>query len=208
MGRDAFTYGSFSAMKARCYDKNHQAYPYYGGAGIAVCERWLGAGGFARFLEDMGPRPAGHTLDRVEGAHGYSPANCRWATKEEQANNKRDNVVLRLDGLSMTVAQWARRLEMTEATIRLRLRKGATPEVALNKDTDVFVGGGSRKDHSPNRAFSMEQVASIRKASGTHTSVAKQYGVSETCIARIRNGATYRTFTDSAQCAVIDIKGE
>jgi hypothetical protein len=71
----------------RCYNAKSPSYPAYGGAGVGVCVRWHDKD---NFLDDMGPRPTGTSLDRVDNAFGYSPANCRWATIAEQnANRKR-----------------------------------------------------------------------------------------------------------------------
>lgn len=73
-------------MIERTTDPRHIAWRYYGGRGIRVCERWLK---FENFLTDMGPRPAGTTLDRKDTNGHYEPGNCRWATKSEQQRNKR-----------------------------------------------------------------------------------------------------------------------
>lgn len=84
------TYHTWSGMRARCHDPKHDAYPRYGGAGVEVCERWRNPeSGFQNFLEDMGERPAGRTLDRIKGHLGYCKANCRWATTQQQYENKR-----------------------------------------------------------------------------------------------------------------------
>ena len=79
-------YLSWKSMIARCRNPNATGYERYGGRGINICERWLT---FANFFEDMGPRPPGRSIDRVNNELGYSKANCRWATRSEQERNKR-----------------------------------------------------------------------------------------------------------------------
>jgi hypothetical protein len=83
-GRKTPEYRSWLAMRERCGSPSHHAYSRYGGRGIAVDPRW---NDFAVFLEDMGQRPAGTSLDRIDNAKGYSPDNCRWATSEQQNRN-------------------------------------------------------------------------------------------------------------------------
>lgn len=80
-------------MIKRCHNPNHRSYCRYGARGITACERWQE---FGNFLDDMGERPDGTTLDRIENSKGYEPDNCRWVTSREQAFNKR-RTVLSLD---------------------------------------------------------------------------------------------------------------
>lgn len=75
-------------MKARCYRKNAKDYNRYGGRGVTICERWLGYNGFWNFVEDMGERPDGYTLDRIDTNGNYEPSNCRWASKHQQQANR------------------------------------------------------------------------------------------------------------------------
>jgi hypothetical protein len=88
------TYRTWQSMKRRCHTPSDGAYHKYGARGISVCARWRDS--FAAFVEDMGSRPAGTTIDRIDNAGNYEPGNCRWATTEEQNRNRRP-----------TQAEWA-----------------------------------------------------------------------------------------------------
>lgn len=85
-GNQSPTWNSWSSMRKRCTLKSHRSYPDYGGRGIIVCERWTK---FEAFLADMGERPEGKTLDRIDVNGNYEPSNCQWATLSEQQKNKR-----------------------------------------------------------------------------------------------------------------------
>lgn len=81
------TYNIWRQMRQRCSNKKHKSYAYYGGRGISVCTRW---DSFNNFFADMGERPAGLTLERIDNSRGYGPDNCKWASWLEQAQNKRE----------------------------------------------------------------------------------------------------------------------
>jgi hypothetical protein len=105
-------YGSWSMMKVRCYNKNSQKYSDYGGRGITVCDRWLNS--FVNFYNDMGKKPsANHSLERIDNNGNYCPENCKWGTRYEQANNKRNNVKLNIDGKEMTITEAAKLKNLT-----------------------------------------------------------------------------------------------
>lgn len=106
-------------MRARCESPNHKAYANYGGRGIAVCDRWQI---FDWFVDDMGERPDGASLDRINNDGGYAPDNCRWATRKEQNSNRR-NCILIADGEeTVTLREYCRRRNLPYRTIVKRYK--------------------------------------------------------------------------------------
>lgn len=127
-GKHSPTFVVWHSMRARCGNPKHPSFHNYGGRGIKVCERWES---FEAFLEDMGERPKGMTLDREDNDGDYCPQNCRWVSMKDNSNNRRNNRLLTLHGKTHTVAQWAALTGIKEGTIRARLHRGATDEEAL-----------------------------------------------------------------------------
>jgi len=123
------TYGSWSAMKARCLNPKNGRYNSHGGRGIKVCGRWLES--FQNFLSDMGERPEGKSLERVDNDGHYEPGNCRWATPIEQASNTRSVKLVTLNGITDTEAGWARRAGISPAKLCKRLKRGWSFEKAV-----------------------------------------------------------------------------
>lgn len=122
--KDHPLYQRYKGMKARCYNPNHANYKYYGGRGIHVCERWLGEDGFWNFIEDMGMPPTlKHSIERNNVNGNYSPRNCRWATKSEQAINTRmyKTNTSGYYGVSWNTAQrkWIVTIRINKKTIRV-----------------------------------------------------------------------------------------
>lgn len=115
------TYSIWDSMIQRCENPARKDYDRYGGAGITVCERWHK---FDNFLADMGQRPQGLTLDRKNGALGYSPENCRWVSQREQNRNQKSNRVITHNGKTMCLAEWAESIGMNTNTFEARLRRG------------------------------------------------------------------------------------
>ena len=115
-----------SHMKGRCYNRNNKAYKWYGGRGIKVCDEWLGENGFQNFYEwaiNNGYKE-GLTLDRIDANGDYEPSNCRWATWEEQENNRRDNKRIKYRGKALTIPQWAKELGIPKYDLYNRKYRG------------------------------------------------------------------------------------
>jgi hypothetical protein len=113
------TYRSWQSMIARCAQPSNPAFAHYKRRGITVCDRWRN---FENFLADMGERPSGTTLDRWPNNDGnYEPGNCRWATKQEQGNNRITNIHFTYRGVKFTLAELVRHTGVSKETLRVRL---------------------------------------------------------------------------------------
>jgi hypothetical protein len=116
-------------MMKRCYDPKNPRFCDYGGSGITVCKKWHDFNGF---LRDMGTRPDGMQLDRIDNGRGYSKGNCRWVTPTRNARNRKSNRVLEHQGIALCVADWADRIGVPGGTIIGRLRSGFPVALALS----------------------------------------------------------------------------
>lgn len=120
-------YGIYSDMLARCFNKNNKAYPLYGGAGIKVCQEWLGENGFTNFAKwayENGYTDK-LTLDRYPNYKGnYEPNNCRWATMKQQGNNRNNNVYITREGETHTMSEWCEILGIPYYLVNSRRQKG------------------------------------------------------------------------------------
>lgn len=138
-------YKTWQGMKNRCYNKKCISYKHYGGRGIKVCDRWLGAQGFDNFLEDMGEKPSSeYSLDRINTDDDYRPENCRWATWEEQENNRRTNIYYEYMGAKMTLPQWSKKLGIAYGTLLYRRKRGIVPPELFSQPNPAY----SRKSKS------------------------------------------------------------
>jgi len=117
----------------RCYADNNISYRDYGGRGITVCDKWKKVEGF---IEDMGKRPIGKTLDRIDNDGNYCRENCKWSTPKEQARNRRNSIYIEYNGENLMIAEWAEKVNIKEMTIRSRFSKGWDAEKILTTPTN------------------------------------------------------------------------
>jgi hypothetical protein len=125
--REFATFIAWQSMIWRCTNMARKDYPSYGGRGIKVCDRWSS---YECFLEDMGLKPDGMSLDRIDNEDGYDPGNCRWATAKQQSRNKRSNTVITAYGMTMTLVEWSEKVGIPRDTLSLRV-KAWGPEAAM-----------------------------------------------------------------------------
>lgn len=128
--RKTATYSSWAHMKERCTDINSRIYQRYGAQGILMCERWSV---FANFLEDMGDRPEGTTIDRVDNSKGYFKENCRWATKKEQSTNRTSTRFITWENQTYSIKDWSELKGIAYRTLVNRFDAGWTTERALTE---------------------------------------------------------------------------
>ena len=129
-GKHTTEYYSWTGMMDRCRNKNNKKHPRYGGRGISVCQRWKT---FKNFYSDMGNKPKGMTLGRIDNDGNYEPSNCRWETMKQQANNRSNNRIIKHRGKTMNSSQWADYLGISRGALRTRLHRGWTIERALGE---------------------------------------------------------------------------
>lgn len=131
-------YKCWANMKNRCYLETHPQYPNYGGRGILVCERWVNS--FKNFFDDMGPRPTGMSIDRIDNNGPYSPQNCRWATRAQQQANTRMAVLLEHSGEKLPKQAWAKRIGISNSTLNKRLKRMSVNEaISRPKGAPTFL---------------------------------------------------------------------
>lgn len=124
-------YRRWEAAKRRCFCVKDTAYPRYGGRGITMCDAW--ANSYEKFLSDMGRCPPGLSLERIDNNGNYEPGNCVWDTRRKQAQNTRRNVHISLQGETMCISEFARRIGRDRPLVAYHLRQGRTPEEIKRK---------------------------------------------------------------------------
>lgn len=139
-------YACWSDIKQRCYNKKCRAYKSYGGRGIKMSDAWKNS--FAQFLKDMGERPAGLQIDRIDNNGDYTKQNCRWATRLEQAANRRTTNFLEIDGKRLPLRRVSKIYGIAEATLQDRiLKRGWSVSKALTHPIDKDKARGAKAGH-------------------------------------------------------------
>lgn len=125
-------------MRQRCLNLNDPNYQAYGAKGVTICESWKQS--FQSFLKDMGKRPHGTSLDRINNDGDYEPGNCRWATRSEQNRNRRNNRTIMFRGVSTFVPDLLAKFGIKKSTFYTRIKRGWTLDRALNNTNLCRVG--------------------------------------------------------------------
>jgi hypothetical protein len=128
----------WKSMRQRCSNPNMPSYFRYGERGISVCPQWAD---FWQFVADMGPRPDGTSLDRIDNDGNYEPSNCRWATKQQQQRNQRRAVYVTIEGEQYRAIELAEQTGLKTDTIVARAAKGMTYADVVRPERHVFVEG-------------------------------------------------------------------
>lgn len=124
-------YGIWLCMKNRCYHKSHKEYNHYGGKGITICDEWLNDfETFYNWANENGYND-NLTIDRIDNNKGYSPDNCRWATRTEQTRNRTNTIFLTYNGTTLPMAEWCEKTGLSYSAVRLRLERGWDVEKTL-----------------------------------------------------------------------------
>lgn len=142
-------YSTWQNMRSRCRNPNNPYFRNYGGRGIAICDRWES---FRAFAEDMGPRPEGHTMDRIDNDGDYTPENCRWASKRDQARNQRKTLFVEIDGERHCVQDLADRYGVAPSTITRRLKNGVPLDTDIDEARLESVKRGAKASAAKKRA--------------------------------------------------------
>lgn len=115
-------YNTWCSMKARCYRKTSPDFATYGGVGIIVCDRWINS--FQNFFDDMGSKPTSqHSIDRIDTNGNYEPSNCRWATKEQQSENRKSSRTITFNGKTLIVKYWLKKFGINRSMLRQYSKK-------------------------------------------------------------------------------------
>lgn len=182
-GNESSTHSSWRSMLSRVYydSKNKEIYKkYYCDKGIGVCSRWTEHNGFLNFLNDMGERPIGTSLDRIDPMGDYEPSNCRWAVHTTQMRNRGFNRLITYNGETKCITEWAEVLNIPFPTLFQRIYRGW-------KIDDII-----SKPNGYKNKLNKDLAISIRNSNLKSSELATIYSVSSRTIRDVRNNKTWR----------------
>ena len=180
------TFNTWRGMKSRCKNPNDTHWHIYGAKGITVCEKWQQ---FSGFLEDMGLRPEGMSLDRIDNNGNYEPGNCRWATPGQQSRNTERNIWLEWRGERKTFKDWAIELGLYERGLEFRIEKWGL-EKAMT--TPKLKNGIACRILTDEQVLEMRKLRAMRGYRWGAREFAKKLPVTESAIKQAVNGKTFK----------------
>lgn len=180
--KNTSTYRTWTNMRQRCNNPKQTGYSEYGGRGIKVCDRW---NIFENFIEDMGLRPPGRTLDRINVNDDYTKDNCRWATREMQSNNKRTNYNVTYEGRTQTLTEWCKEKNLDTRIVYPRLRSGWDVEKAFTTPVlkKLLVNGKSVSTWAKELGMSRRTIAKkLGSGCDIETIAANRKKINKVCV--------------------------
>lgn len=139
-------YRAWRSMQDRCYNKKTQQFHNYGGRGIEVCKEWIG--NFEQFYKDMGPAKKNESLDRIDNNGNYSKENCRWATKNQQVNNRSTNTKITINGETKNMKEWAKIIGVSCTCLAYRIKTGRKDDELLQNKVEPRYAKITRKKNN------------------------------------------------------------
>ncbi len=188
-------HSAWRAMKDRCLNPRNQRWDRYGERGISVCQRWIDS--FVDFYEDVGAKPTPeHSLERRNNEGDYEPDNVFWGTREEQNNNKSTSRIIERDGVSLTLAQWARKKGMNPRTLCARLEAGWSDEDAI----DTPVENRTWVSSAGNRLSPeiKDSIVAARLSGRTCNDVATEFGVCSMTVSKLGRQAEENNYATTS----------
>lgn len=201
--RDHPSYGQWSQMKTRCTNPNIPKYRRWGGRGIQICKRWSvgenGYSGFECFMMDMGPRPSRkHSVDRIDNDGNYEPANCRWATHKQQANNRSSNCLITYKGETLSMLDTAEKYGISYFVLRNRVSRGWPHDEAIETPAgaSLRIPKTAMGEQLPQTKLTASDVVQIRqvhaKGGLTMQEIGDMFGVSPANVCLIVNRKSWK----------------
>ncbi|MFV1943936.1 hypothetical protein VPH49_24360 [Pseudomonas luteola] len=181
-------YKSWLAMIDRCNPANIETRPLYAGAGITVCERWHE---FQNFLADMGDRPTGCSIDRIDPNGNYEPGNCRWASTKEQALNRKTTIHVEINGDRLCLSDASLKYGIPVETIRARYKKGLKGEDLISRINRNSYRKGTRASRCKLSDADVADIKSRIQSGAMNKALGLEFGVSSSVISEIRHGKSW-----------------